>query len=77
MLIRIHGIRTLFLVSFSRLGFSWSGNLFLIAPFPDRCLLVHLYIIYNGLYGQQLSLERVKVHVSNDREMENQKKSHS
>ena len=24
---------------FSRLGF-WSGNLFLIAPFPDRCLLV-------------------------------------
>ena len=24
---------------FSRLGF-WSGNLFLIAPFPDPCLLV-------------------------------------
>ena len=24
---------------FSRLGF-WSGNHFLIAPFPDRCLLV-------------------------------------
>ena len=24
---------------FSHLGF-WSGNLFLIAPFPDRCLLV-------------------------------------
>ena len=24
---------------FSRLGF-WSGNLFLIAPFPDHCLLV-------------------------------------
>ena len=24
---------------FSRLGF-WSGNLFLIAPLPDRCLLV-------------------------------------
>ena len=24
---------------FSRLGF-WSGNLFLIAPFPDLCLLV-------------------------------------
>ena len=23
----------------SRLGF-WSGNLFLIAPFPDRCLLI-------------------------------------
>ena len=24
---------------FSHLGF-WSGNLFLIAPFPDLCLLV-------------------------------------
>ena len=28
---------------FSHLGF-WSGNLFLIAPFPDLCLLVPLYI---------------------------------
>ena len=26
---------------FSHLGF-WSGNLFLIAPFPDVCLLVPL-----------------------------------
>ena len=25
---------------FSHLGFFWSGNLFLIAPFPDICLLV-------------------------------------
>ena len=31
---------------FSRLGF-WSGNLFLIAPFPDLCLLVPFsYVIY-------------------------------
>ena len=29
---------------FSRLGF-WSGNLFLIAPFPDLCLLVPFYRI--------------------------------
>ena len=29
---------------FSRLGF-WSGNLFLIAPFPDLCLLVPFYFI--------------------------------
>ena len=29
---------------FSRLGF-WSGNLFLIAPFPDLCLLVPFYVI--------------------------------
>ena len=27
---------------FSHIGF-WSGNLFLIAPFPDRCLLVPSY----------------------------------
>ena len=31
---------------FSHLGF-WSGNLFLIAPFPDLCLLVPFeYIMY-------------------------------
>ena len=28
---------------FSHLGF-WSGNLFLIAPFPDLCLLVPLHL---------------------------------
>ena len=36
---------------FSRLGF-WSGNLFLIAPFPDLCLLVPFYCAmhaYNGI----------------------------
>ena len=30
---------------FSHLGF-WSGNLFLIAPFPDLCLLVPPYYTY-------------------------------
>ena len=30
---------------FSHLGF-WSGNLFLIAPFPDLCLLVPFYSWY-------------------------------
>ena len=30
-----------FLVVFSHLGF-WSGNLFLIAPFPDICVLIHM-----------------------------------
>ena len=29
---------------FSHLGF-WSGNLFLIAPFPDLCLLVPFHIL--------------------------------
>ena len=28
---------------FTHLGF-WSGNLFLIAPFPDLCLLVPFYM---------------------------------
>ena len=31
---------------FSRLGF-WSGSLFLIAPFPDLCLLVPFFGISN------------------------------
>ena len=45
---------------FSHLGF-WSGNLFLIAPFPDLCLLVpfdktcmvkvHVFVLYN--YGYE------------------------
>ena len=30
---------------FSHLGF-WSGNLFLIAPFPDLCLLVPFDIMH-------------------------------
>ena len=41
---------------FSHLGF-WSGNLFLIAPFPDLCLLVlfsvsliFIYVWENGKY---------------------------
>ena len=34
-----HGISTLLPCFFSHLGF-WSGNPFLIAPFPDLCLLV-------------------------------------
>ena len=46
------GLRYIFMVQynylfvnlvFSHLGF-WSGNLFLIAPFPDRCLLVPSYV---------------------------------
>ena len=35
---------------FSHLGF-WSGNLFLIAPFPDLCLLVPFYYIKLGFKG--------------------------
>ena len=35
---------------FSHLGF-WSGNLFLIAPFPDLCLLVpFLFFLYFLIY---------------------------
>ena len=39
---------------FSRLGF-WSGNLFLIAPFPDLCLLVPFYRILTSDNKAQLS----------------------
>ena len=43
---------------FSHLGF-WSGNLFLIAPFPDLCLLVPFPIVLNGalktIYGPKNS----------------------
>ena len=44
---------------FSHLGF-WSGNLFLIAPFPDLCLLVatHLSQIYQLVYAFPESAER-------------------
>ena len=34
---------------FSHLGF-WSGNLFLIAPFPDLCLLVPFHKIVQYLH---------------------------
>ena len=34
---------------FSHLGF-WSGNLFLIAPFPDLCLLVPFYKAIEYIY---------------------------
>ena len=42
---------------FSHLGF-WSGNLFLIAPFPDLCLLVpfnmlHMIFIYGNVRGNK------------------------
>ena len=41
---------------FSHLGF-WSGNLFLIAPFPDLCLLVPFFqmrVTMSGLVARQL-----------------------
>ena len=39
-----HGIKYLIVsLVFSHLGF-WSGNRFLIAPFPDLCLLVPYYV---------------------------------
>ena len=37
---------------FSHLGF-WSGNLFLIAPFPDLCLLVPFFNQFMWQYGIQ------------------------
>ena len=43
---------------FSHLGF-WSGNLFLIAPFPDLCLLVPLNVFK---YIQAISKLRMSSH---------------
>ena len=37
-----HGVNLVF----SHLGF-WSGNLFLIAPFPDLCLLVPFFFFFS------------------------------
>ena len=44
---------------FSHLGF-WSGNLFLIAPFPDHCLLVPFYEIHN-LFDHSLKATNAKL----------------
>ena len=41
---------------FSQFGF-WSGNLFLIAPFPDLCLLVPFY---NNKFGNQFIVSAIK-----------------
>ena len=44
--LRRHMIKYMYLIVslvFSHLGF-WSGSLFLIAPFPDLCLLVLFYL---------------------------------
>ena len=40
---------------FSHLGF-WSGNLFLIAPFPDLCLLVPFYVGTYVYFPNMISL---------------------
>ena len=47
------GLQCVFLVQVSNCQFSffshfgfWSGNFFLIAPFPDHCLLVPFYLDY-------------------------------
>ena len=44
---------------FSHLGF-WSGNLFLIAPFPDLCLLVPSFL--NRGYAFKGLLAVYKIH---------------
>ena len=44
---------------FSHLGF-WSGNLFLIAPFPDLCLIVPFYT--------SIKINKNKIHSYNNLE---------
>ena len=57
---------------FSHLGF-WSGNLFLIAPFPDLCLLVPFC-----LWHTEYDFVNKKVQEGNDQEKAKpEKDSHS
>ena len=49
---------------FSHLGF-WSGNLFLIAPFPDLCLLVPFYTEVNVDNDQEMAQSERKLHSKN------------
>ena len=37
------------------LGSFWSGNLFLIAPFPDLCLLVPFFFLNISIYDSYMS----------------------
>ena len=46
---------------FSHLGF-WSGNLFLIAPFPDLCLLVPFNCLKDETHYDQVFFT-LKLHV--------------
>ena len=39
-------------LGFSHLGF-WSGSLFLIAPFPDLCLLVLFFILKSIIFKKK------------------------
>ena len=58
---------------FSHLGF-WNGNLFLIAPFPDLCLLVLFSLYYENFH----SMMSKKVQVGKDQEKaQSEKDSHS
>ena len=51
---------------FSHLGF-WSGNLFLIAPFPDLCLLVPFNVLWqirDCITAKTKSVAKLKLHGS-------------
>ena len=51
---------------FSHLGF-WSGNLFLIAPFPDLCLLVPFHIDYVDYIDNDIIIEFRLDYMNNDK----------
>ena len=50
---------------FSHLGF-WSGNLFLVAPFPDLCLLVPFYQCFENKIGNYQKFPMEKGHIFTD-----------
>ena len=51
---------------FPHLGF-WSGNLFLISPFPDRCLLVPIYNYVLLRIFEGIKLQPVHLYNSDNR----------
>ena len=50
---------------FSHLGF-WSGNLFLIAPFPDLCLLVPFHIFNQVKVTEWPPIGKIAAHSAYD-----------
>ena len=50
---------------FSHLGF-WSGNLFLIAPFPDLCLLVPFHIFNKVKVTEWPPIGKIAAHTAYD-----------
>ena len=65
------------LLVLSHLGF-WSGNLFLIAPFPDLCLLVpfNYFDLFNVLFARIRHVDRRISLVAGDSGLDHRSSNH-